>query len=51
LTQQGFGPRTFLVSPKGGILHGMPVYRRLADVPEPVELAIVIVPAPATPRY
>jgi len=49
LKKQGWGDRTFLVNPNGGELHGMPVYKRLADVPHSIDLALVIVPAPAVP--
>jgi acyl-CoA synthetase (NDP forming) len=39
----------FLVNPAGGELHGQKVYKALRDVPAPVDLAIVIVPAEAVP--
>lgn len=47
LQKQGWGNRLFLVNPAGGELHGHPVYTRVQDVPDPVDLAIVIVPAKA----
>ncbi|MBW2092339.1 MAG: CoA-binding protein [Deltaproteobacteria bacterium] len=47
LKEQGFGDRTYLVNPKGGELHGMHVYKSVAEVPDPVDLAVVIVPAQA----
>ncbi|HVP79387.1 MAG TPA: CoA-binding protein, partial [Thermodesulfobacteriota bacterium] len=49
LQKQGWGNRLFLVNPGGGELHGQPVYKRVQDVPSPVDLAIVIVPAEAVP--
>jgi acyl-CoA synthetase (NDP forming) len=49
LKRQGWGERLYLVNPSGGELHGLPVYKNLADVPDPVDLAVVIVPAPAVP--
>lgn len=49
LKEHGWADRTFLVNPSGGEVHGMPLYRRIADVPDPVDLAIVIVPANAVP--
>jgi acyl-CoA synthetase (NDP forming) len=49
LQSQGWGDRTFLVNPVGGELHGQKVYKSLRDVPSPVDLAIVIVPAEAVP--
>jgi acyl-CoA synthetase (NDP forming) len=49
LKRQGWEDRLYLVNPKGGELHGMKVYESLADVPDPVDLAVIIVPAPAVP--
>ncbi len=49
LKREGWGSLIYLVNPKGGELHGLPVYRSLAEVPDPVDLAIVIVPASLTP--
>ena len=47
LRAHGWADKTYLVNPNGGELLGYPVYRRLADLPAPVDLAVVIVPAPA----
>jgi acetyltransferase len=49
LKEHGWGDRTFLVNPSGAELHGMKLYKRIADVPDPVDLAIVIVPANVVP--
>lgn len=49
LQRQGWGDRLFLVNPRGGELHGMPLYERVEDVPGEVDLAVVIVPAPVVP--
>src|SRR5512143_1967092 len=49
LQKQGWGNRLYLVNPAGGELHGQTVYKRVQDVPSPVDLAIVIVPAEAVP--
>jgi acetyltransferase len=49
LQKQGWGNRLFLVNSAGGELHGQTVYKRVQDVPSPVDLAIVIVPAGAVP--
>jgi acyl-CoA synthetase (NDP forming) len=38
------------VNPRGGSLFGRPVYTDLASVPDPVDLAILLIPAPATPE-
>ncbi len=45
LQRQGWQGVIHLVNPAGGTLHGLPVYERVADVPDPVDLAIVLVPA------
>ncbi len=45
LQRQGWQGAIHLVNLAGGTLHGMPVYERVADVPDPVDLAIVLVPA------
>jgi acyl-CoA synthetase (NDP forming) len=47
LQKQGWGNRLYLVNSAGGQLHGQNVYKRVHDVPSPVDLAIVIVPAEA----
>ncbi len=39
-----------MVNPKGGELHGRTLYKKIADVPDPVDLAIVIVPAIHVPQ-
>ena len=49
LKQQGWGDRIYLVNRSGGDMHQMPVYKRIRDVPGPLDLAIVIVPAHAVP--
>lgn len=49
LQKQGWGNRLYLVNSAGGQMHGQNVYKRVRDVPSPVDLAIVIVPAEAVP--
>jgi len=49
LKGQGWGERLYLVNPSATELHGMKVYPRVADVPDPVDLAVVIVGAAAVP--
>ena len=49
LQENGWGDRSFLINPKGGELHGMPVFKTLSDIPGKVDLAVIIVPAPAVP--
>ena len=50
LKEDGWGDRTCLVNPRGGEIHGLPIYKSMAEVPGPVDLALVIVPAPAVPE-
>ena len=50
LQRQGWGDRLSLVNPAGGELHGMPLYKKVADVPGDPDLAVVIVPAPVVPE-
>jgi len=49
LQAQGWANRLYLVNPAGGELHGMKVFKTLKDIPAPVDLAVVIVPAEAVP--
>jgi acetyl coenzyme A synthetase (ADP forming)-like protein len=46
----GFQGPVHVVHPHAQELAGLPVYRSIADVPGPVDLAVVAVPAPAVPR-
>jgi acetyltransferase len=43
------GCKVFLINPTRSTVLGHDCYKRLADVPEPVELALIAVPAPAVP--
>ncbi|MFG2077887.1 acetate--CoA ligase family protein [Nonomuraea maritima] len=47
LRTHGFPGPVHLVNPRGGVVHGSPAYRSLADIPEPVDLAYVMVPTAA----
>jgi len=49
LQNHGWGNRLYLVNPTGGELNGQNIYKRLRDVPAPIDLAIIIVPAEAVP--
>lgn len=49
LVQSGYGGVIHFVSQKPGELFGRPVYEDLNQVPEPVELAILVVPPQMTP--
>ncbi|MBR9981577.1 MAG: acetate--CoA ligase family protein [Desulfatitalea sp.] len=41
----GYEGRIYLVNPKGGTIAGREVFRSLLDIPDPVDLVIVTVPA------
>lgn len=47
LAGHGFAGRLFPVNPKAETIQGLPVYPSLRDVPAPVDLVVVAVPAPA----
>ncbi|TDD46734.1 CoA-binding protein [Nonomuraea terrae] len=47
LREHGFPGPVHLVNPRGGMVHGSPAYRSLAEIPEPVDLAYVMVPTAA----
>ena len=44
---RGFGGDVYLVNPKGGQIAGREVYRSVLDIPGPVDLAVVTIPAAA----
>ncbi|HEY2137625.1 MAG TPA: CoA-binding protein, partial [Xanthobacteraceae bacterium] len=44
-----FPTRLYLVNPKRDELWGRPVYPRFAAIPEPVDLALTIIPSPQIP--
>lgn len=50
LKRSGWDDRLRLVNPSGGTLHDLPVYESVADVPDPVELAVLLVPAGVVPE-
>lgn len=47
LHTHGFAGPVHLVNPKGGIVHGQQSHARIADLPDEVDLAFVMVPTPA----
>lgn len=47
LKETGFTGNVAGINPQGGKVHGVPLYPRLADVPFPVELAVLIIPPAA----
>ncbi|MGL6225845.1 MAG: acetate--CoA ligase family protein [Thermoguttaceae bacterium] len=49
LIRDKYNGKIFPVNPKTTELQGLTVYKSVSDIPEPVELAILIVPAKAVP--
>jgi acetate---CoA ligase (ADP-forming) len=49
LAELGYGGRVFPVNPGADTVQGLRAYASVADIGEPVDLAIVAVPAPAAP--
>lgn len=49
LTRSGYEGAVHFVNIKGGTLLGQPIHESLADVPDPVDLAVVLIPAPYVP--
>ena len=47
LIESGYGGEVHLVNPRGGTLFAHSMYTSVSSVPDPVDLAIVIVPAPS----
>jgi acyl-CoA synthetase (NDP forming) len=42
--------RVYGVNPRGGVINGQAIYRRIADLPEPVDLAVIAVRADLVPE-
>jgi len=49
LVQSGYRGAIHFVNIKGGSLMGRPVWARLGEVPDPVDLAVLLIPAAAIP--
>jgi len=49
MLRSGYPGAIHFVNLKGGELFGRPIYRSAVEVPDPVDLAVLIVPAAATP--
>lgn len=45
----GYRGRVFLVNPKGGKILGHDAYRSIKDIPEGIDLAVIVIPAKAVP--
>jgi acyl-CoA synthetase (NDP forming) len=46
----GYAGKLYLVNPKGGEIMGMKVERSVQDLPQGIELAVIILPASANPQ-
>src|SRR5512136_1147987 len=49
LLMYGYPGRLYPVHPRGDKLHGLPVYRSIRDIPEPVDYVISAIPAAQVP--
>ncbi len=49
LLQSGYRGAVHFVNPRGGTLLEQPVWESVAAVPDPADLAIILIPAPAVP--
>lgn len=50
LTRYGYQGKVYPVNPGSAEILGLPCYPDIASVPNPVDLAVVVVPAPGTPK-
>lgn len=50
LIQSNFQGVIHFVNPRGGSLMGRPMYTSIVEVPDPVDLAVLLIPAQAVPR-
>jgi len=49
LAKHGYAGPVYPINPKGGVIQGLPAYASVLDTPAAPELAILAVPAAATP--
>ena len=42
--------KIFPINPKGGTILGLPVFRSVAEVPQAIDLAVVVIPYPIVPQ-
>ncbi len=49
LVSHNFGGKLYPINPKAEEIHGIKAYPRISDVPEPVDVAIILVSASVTP--
>jgi acyl-CoA synthetase (NDP forming) len=50
IVANGYAGKLYLVNPKGGEIAGIKVERSIQDLPEGIELAVIILPASANPQ-
>lgn len=50
ISANGYAGKVYLVNPKGGEILGLPVQPSIADLPEGIDLAIIVLPAKETPQ-
>ena len=50
LVEEGFAGPIYPIHPRAERLRGLPVYRSVLDVPDPVDLAVVVVPRDVVPQ-
>ena len=50
ILENGYDGNLYLVNPKGGEIFGHRIYTSIQDLPHDIELAIIILPAEATPK-
>lgn len=50
LVMSGYIGGIYFVNPRGGELFERPIYADVASVPDPVDLAVILIPAPAVPQ-
>ena len=49
LLQSGYPGKVNLVNPRGGELFGLPLYKTILEVPDPVDLVVLLTAAPTIP--
>ncbi len=50
LVQSNFQGAIHFVNPKGGSLFDRPIHHNISEAPDPIDLALVLIPAPSVPQ-
>ena len=50
LLNMGYDGKLFPVNPKGGEINGLEIYKRIEDIPEDIDFAVIAVPALNVPK-